>query len=124
MDHVSVRVSGAAAAISSPAAAKQSSLHANASTLAFRTVMEVTPEQIAAAIAASPVSATISMYGVERNNLTIHQHSRRTGRHVNAFSQKRSYLEYQLTLSFATITSSYPVVGCVNDSDYLYRQTA
>ena len=60
-----------------------------------------TPEQIAAAIEASPVSASISTYGVERNNLTIRQHSRRTGRRVNAFSKERDYLEYQLTLSFA-----------------------
>lgn len=60
-----------------------------------------TPEQIAAAIEASPVSVTISTYGVERNNLTIRQHSRRAGRRVNAFSKERDYLEYQLTLSFA-----------------------
>ncbi len=60
-----------------------------------------TPEQIAAAIEASPVSATISTYGVERNNLTIRQHSRRVGRRVNAFSKERAYLEDQLTLSFA-----------------------
>lgn len=60
-----------------------------------------TPEQIAAAIEASPVSTTISTFGVERNNLTIRQHSRRVGRRVNAFSKERSYLEYQLTLSLA-----------------------
>lgn len=60
-----------------------------------------TPEQIASAIEASPVSATISTYGVERNNLTIRQHSRRVGRRVNAFSKERDYLEYQLALSFA-----------------------
>jgi IS1 family transposase len=60
-----------------------------------------TPEQIAAAIEASPVSATISTYGVERNNLTIRQHSRRVGRRVNAFSKERDYLEDQLALAFA-----------------------
>jgi len=60
-----------------------------------------TPEQIATAIEASPVSATISTYGVERNNLTIRQHSRRVSRRVNAFSKARDYLEDQLTLSFA-----------------------
>lgn len=60
-----------------------------------------TPEQIAAAIEASPVSATISTYGVERNNLTIRQHSRRVGRRVNAFSKERGFLEDQLALSFA-----------------------
>jgi hypothetical protein len=60
-----------------------------------------TPEQIAAVIEASPVSATISTYGVERNNLTIRQHSRRVGLRVNAFSKERDYLEDQLTLAFA-----------------------
>jgi IS1 family transposase/transposase-like protein len=52
------------------------------------------PEQIAAAIEASPVSTTISTYGVERNNLTIRQHSRRAGRRVNAFSKEPDYLEH------------------------------
>lgn len=60
-----------------------------------------TPEQIAAALQASPVSVTISTYGVERNNLTIRQHARRISRRVNAFSKDRDYLEDQLTLSFA-----------------------
>ena len=60
-----------------------------------------TPEQIAAVIESSSVSATISTYGVERNNLTTRQHSRRLGRRVNAFSKKRDYLEYQLALAFA-----------------------
>lgn len=57
--------------------------------------------QVAAALAASPVSATINTYGVERNNLTVRQHSRRMGRKVNAFSKDRDDLEYQLTLAFA-----------------------
>lgn len=57
--------------------------------------------QVEAALAASPVSATINTYGVERNNLTIRQHSRRMGRKVNAFSKDRDYLEHQLTLAFA-----------------------
>jgi IS1 family transposase len=70
-----------------------------------------TPEQIAAAIEASPVSATISTYGVERNNLTIRQHSRRAGRRVNAFSKERDYLEYQLTLSFAYYHFVIPHLG-------------
>jgi IS1 family transposase len=60
-----------------------------------------TPEQIAAALEASPTSTTVSTFGVERNNLTIRQHSRRFGRRVNAFSKERTYLEHQLTLSFA-----------------------
>jgi IS1 family transposase len=58
-------------------------------------------QQVAAALKASPVSTTINTYGVERNNLTIRQHSRRMGRKVNAFSKERDYLEYQLTLAFA-----------------------
>lgn len=57
--------------------------------------------QVDAALAASPVSATINTYGVERNNLTIRQHSRRMGRKVNAFSKDPDYLEHQLTLAFA-----------------------
>jgi len=47
------------------------------------------------------VSRTINTYGVERNNLTIRQHSRRMGRKVNAFSKDPDYLEQQLTLAFA-----------------------
>ena len=47
------------------------------------------------------MSTTINTYGVERNNLTIRQHSRRMGRKVNAFSKERDYLEHQLTLAFA-----------------------
>jgi IS1 family transposase len=60
-----------------------------------------TPEQVAAALQASPVSHTINTYGVERNNLTIRQHARRMGRKVNAFSKDQDYLESQLTLAFA-----------------------
>ncbi len=58
-------------------------------------------QQVIAALNASPVSTTINTYGVERNNLTIRQHSRRLGRKVNAFSKERDYLEHQLTLAFA-----------------------
>ena len=57
--------------------------------------------QVIAALKASPVSSTINTSGVERNNLTIRQHSRRMGRKVNAFSKERDYLEHQLTLAFA-----------------------
>jgi len=60
-----------------------------------------TPEQVEAALRASPVSHTINTYGVERNNLTVRQHARRMGRKVNAFSKDKNYLEYQLTLAFA-----------------------
>lgn len=58
-------------------------------------------EQIIDTLQASPVSEQISTYGVERNNLTVRQHSRRMGRKVNAFSKERDYLEHQLTLAFA-----------------------
>ncbi len=58
-------------------------------------------QQVIAALKASPVSTTINTYGVERNNLTIRQHSRRMGRKVNAFSKERDYLESQLTVAFA-----------------------
>jgi len=60
-----------------------------------------TAEQVDAALQASPVSTTITTYGVERNNLTVRQHSRRLGRKVNAFSKIPDYLEHQLTLAFA-----------------------
>jgi len=60
-----------------------------------------TPEQVEAALRTSPVSQTINTYGVERNNLTIRQHSRRMSRKVNAFSKDPDYLEHQLTLAFA-----------------------
>jgi IS1 family transposase/transposase-like protein len=60
-----------------------------------------TTEQVKAALRASPVSGTINTYAVERNNLTIRQHSRRMGRKVNACSKDPDYLEQQLTLAFA-----------------------
>ncbi len=60
-----------------------------------------TTEQVEAALQDSPVSHTINTYGVERNNLTVRQHSRRMSRKVNAFSKDPDYLEYQLTLAFA-----------------------
>jgi hypothetical protein len=47
------------------------------------------------------VSHTITTYGVERQNLTVRQHSRRMGRKVNAFSKDPDYLEEQLTVAFA-----------------------
>lgn len=60
-----------------------------------------TAQQVEAALKASPVSQAINTYGVERNNLTIRQHSRRMSRKVNAFSKAPDYLEHQLTLAFA-----------------------
>lgn len=65
-----------------------------------RLVYGTTP-QVDVALQASPVTHTITTYGVERNNLTVRQHSRRMGRKVNAFSKDPDYLEYQLTLAFA-----------------------
>ena len=60
-----------------------------------------TQEQLRRLLKSSPVSHTINTYGVERNNLTVRQHSRRLGRKVNAFSKKRTYLKHQLGLAFA-----------------------
>lgn len=60
-----------------------------------------TEEQIRTALHHSPVSQVINTYGVERNTLTVRQHSRRLGRKVNAFSKDRDFLEYPLTLAFA-----------------------
>jgi IS1 family transposase/transposase-like protein len=60
-----------------------------------------TDEQVHRALHDSPVSRAINTYGVERNNLTVRQHSRRMGRKVNAFSKDRDFLEFQLTLAFA-----------------------
>lgn len=60
-----------------------------------------TEAEVAARLQASPVSSQISTYGVERNNLTVRQHSRRLSRKVNAFSKAHRYLNYQLALAFA-----------------------
>lgn len=60
-----------------------------------------TEDQLQTLLHNSPVSTTINTAGVERNNLTMRQHSRRLGRKVNAFSKKRQYLKYQLALAFA-----------------------
>jgi IS1 family transposase len=51
-------------------------------------------QQVIVALKASPVSTTINTYGVERNNLTIRQYSRRTGRKVNAFSKEQDCMEF------------------------------
>jgi len=60
-----------------------------------------TTEQVETALRMSPVSHTITTYGVERQNLTVRQHSRRMGRKVNAFSKDPDSLEEQLTVAFA-----------------------
>jgi IS1 family transposase/transposase-like protein len=69
------------------------------------------PERIAEVLQQSSTSSTISTYGVERNNLTIRQHSRRMGRKVNAFSKEPEYLEHQLALSFAYYHFVIPHLG-------------
>ena len=53
-----------------------------------------TEAQVRTALHNSPVSCVINTYGVERNNLTVRQHSRRMARKVNAFSKDRDFLEY------------------------------
>jgi transposase-like protein len=58
--------------------------------------------QVAAALQVSPVSRTLHIYGVERNNLTVRQHARRLGRKVNAFSKEPADLGHQLTLACAS----------------------
>ena len=60
-----------------------------------------TTEQIETALRMSPVSRTITTYGAERQNLTVHQHARRMGRKVNAFSKAPDALEEQRTWAFA-----------------------
>ncbi len=60
-----------------------------------------TEQQLRTFLRTSPVSKMINTYGVERNHLTVRQHSRRLGRKVNAFSKKRVHLKYQLALAFA-----------------------
>jgi len=60
-----------------------------------------TEQQLHTFLRTSPVSKMINTYGVERNHLTVRQHSRRLGRKVNAFSKKRVHLKYQLALAFA-----------------------
>jgi IS1 family transposase/transposase-like protein len=69
------------------------------------------PQRIAALLRHSATMHVISTYGVERNNLTIRQHSRRMTRRVNAFSKDRIYLKYQLALAFADYHFAVPHRG-------------
>lgn len=47
----------------------------------------------------SPVSKNVNISFIERNNLTLRQHSRRLGRKTNGFSKDISKLEAQLYLA-------------------------
>jgi hypothetical protein len=60
-----------------------------------------TTGQVDAALRAPPVSRMIKTSGVERNHLTIRQHTRRMRRQVKAFSKEPDCLEHQLTRAFA-----------------------
>jgi transposase-like protein/IS1 family transposase len=60
-----------------------------------------TPEQVAACLAASPLSQTINTSFVERDNLTWRQSNRRLTRRSNGFSKDLTWFEKQLWLSSA-----------------------
>jgi hypothetical protein len=60
-----------------------------------------TTEQVETALRRSPASRTSTPYGVERQNLTVRQHSRRMGRKVHAFAKDPASLEEHLTVAFA-----------------------
>ncbi|MBW2148689.1 MAG: hypothetical protein JRG73_08385 [Deltaproteobacteria bacterium] len=57
-------------------------------------------EEIKMLLEASPVSKSVNISFIERNNLTLRQHSRRLGRKTNGFSKEISKLEAQLYLVF------------------------
>jgi hypothetical protein len=60
-----------------------------------------TTVQVEAALRAAPVSRLIKTSGVERNHLTLRQHTRWMGRQVHACSKEPDGLEHQRTLAFA-----------------------
>jgi len=60
-----------------------------------------TTEQVETVLRMLPVSRAITTYGVERQNLTVRQHSRRMRRTVKACSKAPDSLEDQLTVAFA-----------------------
>jgi IS1 family transposase len=82
-----------------------------------------TEAQVAARLRASPISKAISTWGVERNNLTIRQHSRRLARKVNAFSKKNGYISsINWHSPLHTITSVVLIEACARSSSHLYRR--
>ena len=56
-------------------------------------------QEVKELVEASPVSKTVNMSFVERNNLTLRQQSRRLGRKSNGFSKDIGRLEAQLYLA-------------------------
>jgi IS1 family transposase len=56
-------------------------------------------EEIKTLLEDSPVSKSVNTSFIERNNLTLRQHSRRLGRKTNGFSKDISKLEAQLYLA-------------------------
>ena len=56
-------------------------------------------EEIKRLLEASPVSNSVNTSFIERNNLTLRQHSRRLGRKTNGFSKDISKLQAQLYLA-------------------------
>ena len=56
-------------------------------------------EEVKRLLEASSVSKSLNISFIERNNLTLIQHSRRLGRKTNRFSKEMSKLEVQLYLA-------------------------
>jgi len=56
-------------------------------------------EEVRVLLEASPVSKSVNISFMERNNLTLRQDSRRLGRKTNGFSKDISRLEAQLYLA-------------------------
>jgi hypothetical protein len=56
-------------------------------------------EEVKRLLESSPVSKCVNISFIERNNLTLRQHSRRLGRKTNGFSKDISKLEAQLYLA-------------------------